>query len=97
VEDQHNSIEHLVERGLIDSSMANFIINDKEEGILMGSFLEIAVDATSKAHEAAKKTQIAVLVEEDNCLYELRLDGTKRYIKALQKQLNNFPDRFKLV
>jgi hypothetical protein len=97
VEDQNNSIEHLVERGLIVLSMANFIVNDQDEGRLMGSFLEIAVDATSKAHEAAKLTEIGVLVVEGNCLYESNSNGTKRLIKTLQKKLIDFPKRFKLT
>ncbi|MEY2828458.1 MAG: hypothetical protein RIQ33_316, partial [Bacteroidota bacterium] len=51
--------------------------------------------ATFKANDRAKNTNIPLILEENNALYEISPDGTKRFIKNIEKP-QQLPAHFKL-
>ncbi len=70
---------------------------DKGTGAMMlGALAGAAILASYKANKNARLTALPVLIEENNALYELHNDGTKKFIKQLPESSTHIPDNFML-
>lgn len=78
-------IKSLVEDGLIEASVVDLLSIDEDDNTTIGAIAGAAILATYKASLLAKKSNFPILFEEDDNLVELHPDGTKRIIKALEK------------
>jgi hypothetical protein len=86
-------LESLLVGGLVGAALAALISNNKS-GIGLGAIAGAVLLASFKANENAKKTNIPLLIEENNALYEQSPDGSKRFIKAIPKYQVEIPANF---
>lgn len=73
--------------------------NDKEElGTALGiiAIAALAIWASKRAYKSARETNVPLVIEEGEALYELFPDGSKRLIKKLTKVNRNLPPNFTL-
>lgn len=57
----------------------------------------IVIAALVKAFERAKETKVPIIVEEDGALYEIGIDGSKRFIRQLPPRPKiDIPKKFTL-
>ncbi len=89
-------LDSLIAGGLIGAALGAFLSKDKEEGALVGALLGAAISATAQANEAAQKSNVPYLVEEQGKLYEIQPSGEKRFVKDIPKPVLHLPDQFKL-
>ena len=79
--------------GFVGAALEALIFNDKKAsglGILAGA----VIAASLKANEEATKTNIPLVLEENNILYKVNSDGTKKIIRRLPKNVRNIPKKF---
>lgn len=91
-----NTIESLVSLGILGATIGDVLSKDKEDGAIIGALVGVAIAATTKASEDAKKTKVTHLVEEEGELYEVNSSGEKRFIRKLRKATTHLPVQFKL-
>lgn len=92
-----NTMESLIAGGFIGAALGAFLSKDKEDGAIIGALLGAAFSATFKANQEAKKTNVPVYIEENGKLYSVEPDGTKLFLKEIQKSSIQLPKRrFKL-
>lgn len=86
----------LIAGGFIGAALGALISEDKSKGTGagLGALAGAALFATLQANENAKKTHIPMVVEENNALYEISTDGSKRKIKDLPKSTQEIPSKF---
>ena len=85
--------ESLLVGGLIGAALGNLILDNKN-GSALGAIAGAAILASYTANENARKTNIPLLIEEDNKLYEIKRDGTKTFIKFIPKNIKYLPKKF---
>lgn len=95
---RENSIfESLLFGGIIGTTLGSLISkSNKGEGSLIGAIAGAAILASIKANENARKTHIPLVMEENDALYELYPDGSKKLIKYLPKSPKILPSKFTL-
>jgi outer membrane lipoprotein SlyB len=86
-------IESLIAGGLIGAALGA-LITGNNNGSGLGAIAGAVVIASLKANENAQKTNIPLLIEEDNILYEVKADGSKKIIKSISRNLKKVPKRF---
>jgi outer membrane lipoprotein SlyB len=86
-------IESLIVGGIIGAALGALITGNKNGGGL-GAIAGAVVLASLKANENAQKTNIPLLIEQDNNLYEVRADGSKKLIKTIPRSQKKVPKRF---
>jgi hypothetical protein len=91
-----NTIESLVKGGLIGAALGAILSKDKEDGAMIGALLGAVFSATLQANQNARKTNVPVYVEENGKLFVIEPNGTKLFIRDIQKPTLNYPKRFKL-
>ena len=86
----------LVAGGVIGAALGALISEDKSKGngATLGAIAGAALFATLQASENAKKTKVPMVVEENNALYEISSNGSKRKIKDLPKSTQKIPSKF---
>jgi hypothetical protein len=89
-----NDIEKLIAGGILGAGIGAILSKDKEEGAVIGALLGAAIAATSKASDAAKKTNIPQLIKEDGNLYEISVNGEKRFIKEIKTTNKHLPEQY---
>lgn len=89
-------VESLIAGGVIGAALGALLSKNKEGGTILGAIAGAAILATFKANEAAKKTKIPMFIEEDDALYEIKADGSKRFVKNIEKSGRQLPKTFKL-
>ena len=88
-------VEAAIVGGLIGAALEALISTSKKNtglGILAGA----VIAASLKANSEALKTNIPLVLEENNILYEVSADGTKRLIRKLPKNSKRIPKNFTL-
>lgn len=86
-------LEAAIAGGLIGLALEALISgNGKNSGI--GMVAGAVISASIKANENAVKTNIPLVLEENNVLYEIYPDGTKKILKQLPKSKINVPKKF---
>ncbi|MFM9839509.1 MAG: hypothetical protein ACKVOQ_14665 [Cyclobacteriaceae bacterium] len=88
-------IESLIAGGIIGAALGALITNNKN-GAGLGAIAGAAILATFKANELAKKMNFPLIVEENNTLYQIEKDGTKRLLKQLSKPSIHVAENFTL-
>ncbi len=89
-----NDIEKLIAGGILGAGIGAILSKDKEEGAVIGALLGAAIAATSKASDAAKKTNIPQLIKEGGNLYEITVSGKKRFIKEIKTTNKQLPEQY---
>lgn len=90
-------LESLIAGGIIGASLGAIISrNNKGAGTLLGAIAGAAMLASYRASEEAKKTGISLILEENDDLYEVYSNGTKKFIKHLPKSNKILPKKFTL-
>lgn len=89
-------IESLIVGGVIGAALGSILSKNKTSHTVLGGIAGAAVLASVKAYENAQKTDVPLVVEEDNALYEIHADGTKKLIKKLPAVSLKLPKRFTL-
>ncbi len=86
-------IESLIEDGIIGNALGALV--SKKPNTELGVVAYAALIATYKASERAKKTGLPIILEKNNALYEISVDGTtKKKIKDLPSKQMNIPQSF---
>lgn len=88
-------IESLIARGLIGAGIVALMSNGKDD-VAIGSIISAAILGTYKANQKAEDTRVTRVFEEDGALYEVDSQGTKTFIKALEKPQIYLSQNFKL-
>lgn len=93
---RHNqeNIESLVLAGIIGATFGALISKNKTNGSGLGAIAGIAFWASLSANEKARKTQIPLLLEENDALYEVYPNGKKKLITHFEKQDSILPKKF---
>jgi hypothetical protein len=89
-------VQSLITGGIIGAALGALLSKSKETGVALGALAGAAILATFKANEAAKKTNITMFIEENNALYEIKADGSKHFVKNIEKPTKKLPQTFKL-
>lgn len=95
MENDNNFLEIAIAGGLIGAALESILSGaGKNSGI--GMVAGVVIAASMKANENAVKTNIPLIREENNVLYEFFPDGTKRMIRQIPKSKVNIPKKFTL-
>ena len=87
--------ESMILGGVIGATLGAILTN-KNDGSAIGAIAGAAILATLKASENAQKTNIPVLIEENNVIYEVNSNGEKKVIRKITKSSTAIPGQFKL-
>lgn len=89
--------ESLIVGGILGASLGALISkSNRGESTVLGALAGAAILASVKANEDAKRTNIPLILEEDNVLYEVFPDGSKKIIKHLPVSRKRLPAKFTL-
>jgi len=61
------------------------------------NIINAAILATKKAKNKAIKINVPQVIEKNGNLYEINIIGEIRFLKKLNKLVNNLPKKFKLT
>ena len=61
------------------------------------NIINAAILATKKAKNKAIKINVPQVIEKNGNLYEINIIGEIRFLKKLNKPVNNLPKKFKLT
>jgi hypothetical protein len=61
------------------------------------NLINAAILATKKAKNKAIKINVPQVIEKNGNLYEINIIGEIRFLKKLNKPVNNLPKKFKLT
>jgi hypothetical protein len=89
-------VESLIAGGLIGAALGALLSKNKEEGATLGALAGAAIVATYKAGERAKAAKIPMYIEEKGSLYQIQKDGSKKFIRKLEKPSVKLKENFKL-
>jgi outer membrane lipoprotein SlyB len=95
VNNEKKIFQSLINNGFIGSAMG-YILTGKEKATALGTLAGTVILSALKANENAQKTNMPLVVEEDNVLYEVNAKGEKRFIKNILKPTIIIPNKFKL-
>jgi len=87
-------IKKLLAGGFIGATLGQIMSKNRSNGITLGALAGAALVATFTAYEKAKKSNLAMIYEEDNVLYQ-EINGEKIKIKDLEK--STFPLKNKYI
>jgi outer membrane lipoprotein SlyB len=88
--------ESLLTGGIIGVALGALISKSKGAGAALGAIAGAAILASVKANENAQKTDIPLVLEEGNAIYEVSSNGTKKLIKHLPVSNKKLPKKFTL-
>ncbi|MDI9358450.1 MAG: hypothetical protein QM528_05855 [Phycisphaerales bacterium] len=89
-------LKSLIANGTIGANLSALISKKRGVGGSLATIAREAILATFKANEKAKQTHVPFLVKESNALYEIQADGTKQFVKNIEKPIIQLPNHFKL-
>jgi len=87
-------VKNLVAGGIIGAALGALIADDNQEGATIGAIAGAVIFATLKANDKAKQTQIPFYIEEDNILYKIGSDGSKHFVKRIEKSQTKLNKQF---
>ena len=90
------TVENLISGGIIGAALGALISDNKEEGATIGAIAGAVIFATLKANEAAKQTHVPFYVQENNILYQIQPDGSKLFVKNIEKPKIQLQQHFTL-
>lgn len=86
----------LLTGGIIGAALGAILTKDQKNGSILGALAGAAILASLNANKRAAETNIPLILEEDNCLYEVHPDGSKKFIKKLEDSGKKLPKKFNL-
>lgn len=89
-------IESLIAGGVIGGALGILLSKNKEEGATLGALIGAAILGTFKANEKASETHVPMVIEEDGKLYQINADGSKNFLRDLEKPSIKLEEYFKL-
>jgi hypothetical protein len=89
-------LESLIAGGLIGAALGALVSKNKKEGAELGAIAGAAILATYKASLKAREMQIPMYVEENGDLLQIQKDGTKKFIRKIEKPTIKLDKHFKL-
>jgi hypothetical protein len=89
-------LDSLIAGGLIGAALGALLSKNKEEGSVLGAMAGAAILATYKANEKASAMKIPMYVEENGNLFQIQPDGSKHFIRKLEKPGIKLNEHFKL-
>lgn len=87
-------VKNLVAGGIIGAALGALIADDNQEGATIGAIAGAVIFATLKANDKAKQTHIPFYIEEDNNLYKIAADGSKHFVKSIEKSQTKLNKQF---
>jgi gas vesicle protein len=96
MENENGILKKLVAGGIIGAALGALIAEDEGEGATIGAIAGAVLFATLKANEEAKQTNVPFYIQEDFKLYKIASDGTKHFIKEIEKPSIQLNKNFKL-
>lgn len=82
--------------GIIGAGLGAILAKDQKSGSILGTLAGAVILASLSANKRAAETNIPLILEEDNCLYEIYPDGSKKFIKKLEDSGKKLPKKFNL-
>ena len=89
-------VENLVLGGIIGATLGSIILKDNKDGATIGAIAGAVILATLKASNAAKETQVPHYVQENSKLYNIKSDGSKHFVRNIEKPETHLSKHFKL-
>lgn len=89
-------IKDLIAAGLVGAGIGAILSKNKKDGALTGTILAALIYGSMKVFENSKKSGVPFLIVEDNKLYQINPDGTKTFIKNIEKSNKKYPEKFTL-
>lgn len=93
---QNKNLEHLVNEGYLESSVAQHFAKDAKESREIAAVIGAAIDSTESAYNEALKSNIPFCVAEDGILFEVAPDGSRTFVREITKNTRLFPSRLTL-
>jgi outer membrane lipoprotein SlyB len=87
-------VKNLVAGGIIGAALGALIADDNQEGATIGAIAGAVIFATLKANDKAKQTHIPFFIEEENSLYKIDSDGSKHFVKKIEKSQTKLNKQF---
>ena len=92
--DESEIIKDLVVSGAIGAALGILITDDSQEGAIVGAIAGMALFATFKANNDAKKTQVPFFEQQNNVLYRIDANGEKHFFKMIEKSTVKLEKQF---
>jgi hypothetical protein len=89
-------IESLIAGGLIGATLGALLSKNKEEGATLGALIGAAILGTFKANEKATETHVPMVIEENGKLYQIHADGSRKFLRDIEKPSVKLQEHFKL-
>lgn len=89
-------IESLVAGGLIGAAIGALLSKNKGEGATIGALIGAAIIGTYKANEKASETHVPMVIEENDKLYRINADGSRQFLRDIEKPSIVLKEKFKL-
>jgi hypothetical protein len=87
--------EIVITSGLIGASLGA-LIKDNKKTATLGAIAGAAIVASYHASEKARNLKVPIIVKENGSLYELQLDGTKKFLKRIPSNPTHLKKEFSL-
>lgn len=88
--------ESLMAGGLIGAALGALLSRNKEEGAAIGALIGASILGTYKANEKATETHVPMVIEENGKLYKINADGSRQFLRDLEKPKIKLQEHFKL-
>jgi hypothetical protein len=90
-------IEKLIAQGLISKDLIILLEEKNDQEIDLGILTSASALATYRASELSKELKMQMYFKENSSLYLLENDGSKRFIKKIEKPSVNPRKNFKII
>ena len=92
--DDNEIVKNLIAGGIIGATLGALISEDSQEGATLGAIAGAVILATLKANSEAKQTHIPFYMQENNSIYEIVHDGSKHFVKKIEKPKKQLEKHF---
>ena len=89
-------IQSLIAGGVIGASLGALISKNKGKGATLGALAGAVILGMFKANEKQTTSYVPMYIEENQSLYQIQPDGTKIFIRTLEKPSVKVAKQFKL-
>ncbi len=89
-------LQSLIAGGIIGATLGAILSKNHEEGTALGAIIGAAILGTFKANLKASETEVPLIIEENGKLYQINKNGTKQFLKDIEKPNIKIQEHFKL-
>jgi hypothetical protein len=90
-------LQSLIAGGVIGAAMGTMLTQTKEDGVIVGALIGAAILGTFKANQKANETHMTMIIEENGKLYQINTNGTKQFLRDIEKPSVKLQENFKLI